>query len=125
MIFISVPWFVAAAYWVGFTITWRCLTGHFAWSVHLSAKTNETVRPPAENWIVAAAPCAFLSLLWPSVLLFTIPWRWPRGTEREAEVKLAGIEHKQLAASSEKLEAIAEQSWDAQFERLKGEVVDE
>lgn len=125
MILVSVPWFVAVAYWIGFAICWRCLTGHFAWSVHLSAKQNQTVRPPAENWLVAAVPCAFLSLLWLPVLLFTIPWRWPRGTEREAEVKLAGIKYQQLAATNKRYEEIAEQSWDEKFENLRGEVVDE
>lgn len=124
MIFISVPWFAAVAYWVGFAVCWRCLTGHFAWAQHLSAETNQTVRPPVENWLVASVPSAVLSLAWFAVLLFAIPWPWAKGAEQKAEVALGKIAHRQLAAESRKYEEIAEQGWDDQFANLKGEVVE-
>jgi len=125
MMFISLPWFAVVAYWIGFAICWRSLTGHVAWSTHLTAKTNQTVKPPVENWLVASLPCAAVSLLWPAVLLFAIRWPWVKGAEKEAIVKLGEIWHHQLLAENRKYEEIAEQSWDEQFKNLKGEVVDE
>ena len=128
----ALPWFLVVAYWIGFTITWRTLTGHVAWSVHRTATTQKTIRPPVENWIFSAIPCAALALIWPAVLLFVLPWaRFSRGAEREAEIMLVRVAEQeswdQIMLENERLDkllAAGSSDPNPEPENVRGEVED-
>lgn len=102
----STPWWEQLLYWGAVAYCWRTLTGHFAWTYHHSGKTNPTLRPPVETWLVASIPCLAAALVFPIVLLFTMRWPRPRGAEREAERELRGLRYKQLEVSNQHEERV-------------------